>query len=664
MSLSTLGEQPAPVGADEEGNPAATTKTNRIQKEIVKQLLYQQMPADAPESRFRRISRFPRWREFGLALFVGLVLFVLMVAAGLDRPVIALTGVDPVERPGWSRTPLVYLALAAILIGAVYLVRLLLHDKVRIEQVTAGPASITLPPRSSSYFDEYLDEIVYLFETNGRDIVILEDLDRFDDPLIFETLRSLNNLLNTAKQLKGRRVRFIYALRDSIFEKLGRDENNAITDEAKAELVRANRTKFFDLVVPVVPFITHKNARDHMHRLLTGRWHSISKELVDLAARHVADMRLIYNIVNEYEVFKHQLIDVATPVPQLDEERLLAMVLFKNVHMADFEAIRLGESSLDKLYDVWRALVSANLQRLRVESTKLHERIERDEAAEERAGELAARLQARVDAIVRASSPQGFTVSDQLHVSGEVVSPAELRTAKFWRDLLQGNGSIVLHVRDGYGYQRQLLFSAPVLSDLLGTSLDLDEWAARSATADKDSLERIERDVHFLQHHTWGDLVDRPQFKYRTTEGENALTFRQWLDRLLPSQLAVDLVAQKYITSYFSLHVSSFYGELIRPDAMTYLMRNVDRGTPDADYPLDAEDITAILRDRGTGVLRDRSMYNVSILNHLLQEDADRAKVVVKRLADWGPKERAFVDHYLGAGVAKAALVEQLTPLR
>ncbi|MBQ1052157.1 hypothetical protein KBX50_27335 [Micromonospora sp. C51] len=325
VSLSTLGVQPAPDELGDEGNPAAMTKTNLIQKEIVKQLLYQQMPADAPESRFRRISRFPRWREFLLALGVGLLLVVLMVATGLDRPLIAFTGTDPVSRPDWLRTPLVYLALVVTLTVTVYLMRLLLHDRLRIEQVTAGPASITLPPRSTSYFDEYLDEIVYLFETNQRDIVILEDLDRFDDPLIFETLRSLNNLLNTAKQLKGRRIKFIYALRDSIFEKLGRDESTGITDEAKAELVRANRTKFFDLVVPVVPFITHKNARDHMHKLLRERGHSISKELVDLAARHLADMRLIHNIVNEYEVFKHQLIDVATPVPQLDDERLLAM---------------------------------------------------------------------------------------------------------------------------------------------------------------------------------------------------------------------------------------------------------------------------------------------------------------------------------------------------
>ena len=35
-----------------------------------------------------------------------------------------------------------------------------------------------------------------------------------------------------------------------------------LKDPAEAESVRANRTKFFDLVIPVVPFITHRSARN------------------------------------------------------------------------------------------------------------------------------------------------------------------------------------------------------------------------------------------------------------------------------------------------------------------------------------------------------------------------------------------------------------------
>ena len=47
-----------------------------------------------------------------------------------------------------------------------------------------------------SYFDRYLNEVIYLFENAGADSIIFEDIDRFDNILIFEQLREINNLVN------------------------------------------------------------------------------------------------------------------------------------------------------------------------------------------------------------------------------------------------------------------------------------------------------------------------------------------------------------------------------------------------------------------------------------------------------------------------------------
>ena len=47
-----------------------------------------------------------------------------------------------------------------------------------------------------SVFNRYLDELVYLFQTTGYEIVVLEDLDRFRNTSIFTKLRELNQLLN------------------------------------------------------------------------------------------------------------------------------------------------------------------------------------------------------------------------------------------------------------------------------------------------------------------------------------------------------------------------------------------------------------------------------------------------------------------------------------
>lgn len=666
ISLLSLGVKPDAVDAAADGNPIATTTTNRIQKEIVKQLLYQQEPSQAPESRFRRIARFRWGQALFIALVVGLLLLASVVAIGLDLSALAKLNIAAPKLPDWLRAATAYVAVVAAGSLVTVVVQLFLHGRLGLEKVTAGPATITLPPRSSSYFDEYLDEIIYFFETNSsRDIVILEDLDRFDDARIFEALRSLNGMLNAAKQLKGRKssprnIRFIYAVRDSVFERLGRDEA-AATDEARAELARANRTKFFELVVPVVPFITHKNARDLMHDLLRKRGHQVSKDIIDLAGRYVADMRLIHNIVNEYEVFKNRLLDVPRPVPELDAERLFAMALFKNAHLRDFEDIRHGTSSLDRLYETWRGLVRANLQRLRDDSARLRRRIDDEEAADEQATHLGERLRQMID--VLSAAPRSALASAVVSLDGRPVSDPELKTADFWRNLLQSKASLTLSAHAYRMATQPMVLAVPALEVLLGTPLDTSEWLKRSVVADEASIRRNRVDSAFLLHHSWNALVDRAEFTYAVA-GSGAKSFQEWVDDLMPSRLAAALVVNGYITPYFAIHVSTFYGELIRPDAMTYVMRNVDHGTADADYMLDGEDVDAILRDQGLSVLAERSMYNVSILDHLLTERPDDARVVVRRLTAAGMSERAFVDHYMSAGRAKAQLVAELTGVR
>ncbi|MGO4806441.1 hypothetical protein AB4089_15070 [Arthrobacter sp. 2MCAF15] len=664
VSLLTLGVEPddhPPAAAD--SNPAAGTTTNRIQKEIVKQLLYQQRPASAPESRFRRITRFQWRRESLWAVAVGVFGLVSLIAIGLDISALPNVGRALEPLPTWVRTLGIYLAIPLIIASAVLVVRLFIHGRLGVEKVSAGPATITLPPRSSSYFDEYLDEIIYFFETNTAcDILIIEDLDRFNDPRIFEALRALNSLLNSAKQLGGRNIRFIYAVRDSVFEKLGREDDDA-NDEARAELKRANRTKFFELVVPVVPFITHKNARDLMHELLTTRRHNISKDLIDLAARHVADMRLIYNIVNEYEIFEHRLLKVDNPVPELDADRLLAMILFKNAHMADFEAIRHGTSSLDKLYDAWRALVSHNLQSIRKNNETLRNRIESQQGAKERALALADRLRKTIDSL--ADAP-GTSIADRtIYIDTKPVNDAIMATPAFWRNLRNGETQLSILVQSHYyssHNNNHMVLSAEAVQTLIGEEIDVEPFSQSSISADQKTIERSKAYTAFLRRHTWKQLIERLEFRHTAIEGGPTLTFGGIAERLLPSRLALDLIVGGYVTPYFTLYVSSFYGQLIRPDAMTYIMRCVDHGVADPDYPLDAADVEAIIRDQGSSVLNERSMFNVSVLDHLLAARPQEAVIVARNLAAGGETESKFVDQYLGAGMDKAGFVTQLTP--
>ena len=317
LSLSTVGVAQEKPEGESDTNPAAWTTTNLIQKEIVKQILYRDAPEKTRGSRFRRLSRF-RWRpEIGIAFGLGALLFAVLWIVGLAAPLMRVLGSDPA--PGWF--VLANAALLVLLAGIVYAVRWLTHNRVFLDKLSAGPATVSLAATSSSYFDQYMDEIVYYFENSGRDIVIFEDIDRFEDVHIFETLRALNTLLNGSEQVRRRRinlpdraidrprpdVKFIYALRDSVFEKLGdttgidtdpdaeatvsedqaKESDPAAPDQADDEVRRANRTKFFDIVIPIVPFITHRNARDLMLDAMKGT--GVSRDLINVAARLALD---------------------------------------------------------------------------------------------------------------------------------------------------------------------------------------------------------------------------------------------------------------------------------------------------------------------------------------------------------------------------------------
>lgn len=148
LSLSTLGPD-----ADDE------SRTNQIEKELVKQLLHREKPSRLPQSRYQRIDRLPRWRAVGESVFglisLGLVLWLFGVLPALP----GMAG----NHPWWLRvTAAVVTSIAAI--SLVAWTRLAVHNRLVVSAVSAGGASISLT-KSESYFDKYLDEIVYFFES-------------------------------------------------------------------------------------------------------------------------------------------------------------------------------------------------------------------------------------------------------------------------------------------------------------------------------------------------------------------------------------------------------------------------------------------------------------------------------------------------------------------
>lgn len=658
LSLSTLSPFDNSE-VDDSVPPQARTPTNRIQQEIVKQLLYREEPKSARASRFRRIERFSWGREIALALMggvIGSLAFMILGWAGT---------IERTLRPLFEIGLWVYPIIAFLAAVGIVAARALLHGRIHIRQFSAGPAAVTLDENSVSYFDQYLDEIVYFFETSRRDIVIFEDIDRFNDSHIFETLRSLNALLNASPQIK-KPIRFIYAIKDSIFDRVSLEHEKRkvdvvlveITDPAQAEIVRANRTKFFDLVIPVVPFITHRSARNLTTQILRGIEHNVSPDLIDLAGRFVPDMRLLKNVRNEFVVFRDRIFAGDGEQLELSETQLFAMMLYKSTHLSDFEVIRLGKSKLDTLYEIGRTLVSENIRRVERELRIARAAISRESLATQRADRLGKVLVLRMNMIVRTSSYLRPS-NGQFLRNGNPVEESVLRSLDFWRTLAAEGEDTTVGWRNPNSVNQRFDLSRSDVAALVGDTLDADAWREVDEEAEAQQVRELQQQLALLRRSDMGELMSQPDFlvDYEGTRQSLAGV----AEKLLTKGLAFNLIRAGYIDRNFTLYTSTFHGDRVSPAATNFIIHHVERGIMDAQFLLSAEDVEAVIRERGPRSLADPALFNIAILNYLLDENRADVDIMITALARLDADSKKFLESYLSSGASRVELVKKLT---
>jgi len=665
LSLSAL----APIETedlDDSIPKQAATPTNQIQQEIVKQLLYREPPGNTPASRFRRIQKFRPFRELAIAALSSIVVSLAFVIAGWTAKIlVAFPGIAFLES-------VLNVEIFGVSILVLFVLRSLTYGRLSIKQVTAGTATVILDDRSVSYFDQYLDEIVYFFEVSRTNIVIFEDIDRFNDANIFEALRSLNTLLNASPQV-ARPITFVYAIKDSIFDRIGADRQSKAFDghapitgwAIHSEAIRANRTKFFDLVIPVVPFITHQSARNLTTQLLRNVRHSIDPELIDLASRFVPDMRLLKNVRNEFLVFRDRIFSGDGERLMLKESELFAMMLYKSTHLADFELIRLGSSRIDALYKSTRSLVAENIRKIEHDSLVIQRRQETYNSLTVRSDELGEQLIAYGK---RASRSCNFDESNANYVfSGRTLSREELRKPTFWSEFLQASDATSIElVRPNNYYSHgqidRLTFLRSDLSDVFGpfSPADWEELdTERMASEQRANDERVK----FLKSADMKELTGRSEFLLRHEGAEKTLD--AITREMMTSELGYQLIRSGYINRNFTLYTSIFHGDRVSSAATNFIIHHVERNTMDEYFQLDEDDVDAVIRECGEAALGSQALYNISILDHVLSQPRHSvgAQALLTSLTQFGEEQMQFLRAYLTSGSRRTEFVRRLTDI-
>jgi hypothetical protein len=621
LSLATIGINSASqfpdLGDSSEQNrskleqsESGLSKTNRIERELVKQLLYSSPPKKG--SRFQRIKPL----DWPTAIWRSILVF------GMTLATLLLFDKVPARFPGlpdgasWAWHLLALIALLAGLVSISAWLQRALNGRFSIQNVSVGSATVSLGENSASYFDKYLDEIIHFFTQSEVRVVVLEDIDRFNDPFIFEELRELNSLVNRDTALSQDPVRFVYALKDSIFEQLLRgDQPNPLTAgldwTAEGEALSGIRTKFFDLVIPVVPFITPRTARDHLRELLntpTGR--GISDSLVSLVARRLPDMRLLKNICNEYQVFAEHLLlaepdDTLTP---LEPDKLFAMLVFKNTCLEEFEKITRGTSVLDRIYTQSRVVVRRNLEHnenlIRQKRQALRNTVNPAEAEH-----MGNRLTWFINQLVEFNQ-LNFGRATRLNVGAEEFELDAICSQDFWVAVAESR-SVTVQTQRNNGFA----LAEKQLQELLSNELSTDVWRRANASTLESELSQLAEANTRLRSCDFAELsADLVPLNPENPKGSS---FKSDLEEQLGSGLALELVQAGYIDQNFVLYAGQYYGEFLSKSVMNFIVRHVQPNSADFDYPLRAEEVISLLSEQGTAFLGEQASFNKDLLDHL-----------------------------------------------
>lgn len=380
-------EQIVESGGDEAKKISSVTSTIDnavIEKGILQQMFYKVKYKSIPGSRFKRIRNYKFLHILYKTIIIlaaisfGVILYKPEIFSKLYENVLYIQNTFKINSiVTYSCGLLLLILLLIILTPAIRY----LSNGFRITKISTKAGDAQLDDSEKSIFNKYIDEILYFFEMSKYDVVVFEDLDRFNNIEIFSKLRELNLLINNSEQI-NRRVAFIYAIKDDMFSN---DENKDDKFHYK------NRTKFFDFIIPVVQVANSSNACNLMIEKFkeAGMLDELGEEFISDIAFLINDRRVLNNIFNEYIIYKENLKHIDKKnindednnqyENKLDPTKLLAIIVYKNMYPADFAKLQDDEGMVYEIFKNKDKLIESKIKQLEEESKKIELKIKYDE---------------------------------------------------------------------------------------------------------------------------------------------------------------------------------------------------------------------------------------------------------------------------------------------
>lgn len=588
-----------------------------IERSILQQMLYGADANKLPLSRFKRIQS-PGVGSIFKSLYITLGVLALWYVFHQREEIISGTFFIPLALRNWFNLGIFGVAVTFLWVTLhhFYVASFGLSLKsISLKDVEIKPAH----DDQASILNRHLDEIVYFFQSTDYDLVIIEDLDRFSNADIFVTLREINSLVNENAGVK-RTIRFLYALRDDMF---------ANTD----------RTKFFEFIIPVIPIINTSNSIDMVleqgRRLeLDGR---LDRQFLREVSRYLNDLRLIQNIFNEYAIYAANLETDGENL--LDANKLLAILIYKNVYPGDFERLHRGAGTLAKILNRQDELIGHGEATYRTEIAELEKRLE--VAERQTPSDLKELRQIYAMALIEKLPANASSVSlDQRTWIGL----SQLVSHDAFEQLI---GATRLFHHNAQNQQQQVVDVSKLQSEVDSQkSYQQRKVEIESKTADNKSkslrrTSELRSNIAMLRTTKLNELLrlnaDRVQDLFEDFGGNG--------------ELARFLILEGHLDDTYYQYTSLFHSGRLSPNDNKFLIQIRAFVTPEPGFPIDnPKEVIAAMRDED---FRQSYVLNVKIVDSLLS-DRSRYLKQTKKLFEFLSSEfencEDFFDTYYTSG--------------
>lgn len=409
-----------------------------IELSLLQQFFYHEKDSKIPDSKFQKTKKKSKAGIIAYLIFIAL--FVLSFTFTFSNNAVSdfiktyIPFYELLEKlfslKFWI--PIALKIYIILFLGCCIYKFIKLFSKISTVKLAGNHAEIEIGNEiSKSALNTYLDEILYFFEVSKYEVVFIEDLDRFEQSEIFVKLRELNQLINNSKKIK-QDVVFVYAIKDDMF-------------------MNKERTKFFDFIIPVIPVINNSNSKDKLTTILNKSKTKISEDLISDISFFIDDMRILYNILNEFYLYEKILAKT-----DLNADNLLAIITYKNLFPKDFVLLMQNNGDLYKAVNSKYKYLTLRKTEINNEIQNLHQQI--DNANDQLQSNMKELRLLYISVVAEYIMQQGgsyFTDN-----SGNKITFSQLAEINENFDLLK-NDKLFYHKQSYYGnYSVQMKFSS------------------------------------------------------------------------------------------------------------------------------------------------------------------------------------------------------------